>query len=279
MDATALPPALPQLPDFDLVDRLPSLAAGDGRLVRAGRGRPGMPTLLFVPGAFHGAWCYAGYLEYFAGLDIACAALDLPGHGWLPQTPAFPRYGVRDFGDCVARAMDLIDGPVVVAGHSMGALPALHAASQRKTAGVVLMAPSPPGNIPGARPIAPVPVGMSRQPPDLDGVRQRFTGAMSRQDITTVAARLCPESPEAMNDRYLLRLHIPRQAIDAPGLCLEAGNDDPDRHPPGQDKAVADFYGFEYRLLPALQHCMMYARGWQESAAAIREWYEHRFPR
>ncbi|CAM3589495.1 AB hydrolase-1 domain-containing protein [Bordetella sputigena] len=276
MDSSVLPAALP---DFDLVDRLPSLAAGDGRLVIGASQRPGMPSLLFVPGAFHGAWCYAAYLEYFAGLGIACAALDLPGHGWLPQTPAFHRHGVRDFGECVTQAMDLIDGPVVLAGHSMGALPVLYAASQREVAGVVLMAPSPPGNVPGARAIAPVPSGASRQPPGLDGVRRRFTGAMSEQEIATVAARLCPESAEAMNDRYLLRVPIPPQAIDAPGLCLEAGDDDPDRHPAGQDKAVADFYGFEYRLLPALPHCMMYARGWQESAQAIREWYERRFPR
>ncbi|ARP83713.1 alpha/beta hydrolase [Bordetella genomosp. 8] len=274
MDSSALPSALP---DFDLVDRLPSRAAGGGRLVIAGRGRPGMPTLLFVPGAFHGAWCYAGYLEYFTSLDIACAALDLPGHGWLPQAPGFHRLGVRDFGACVTQAMDLIDGPVVLAGHSMGALPALYAASQRETAGVVLMAPSPPGNVPGARPIAPVPIGASRQPPGLDGVRQRFTGEMSRHEVTAVATRLCPESAEAMNDRYLLRVHIPPEAIDAPGLCLEAGDDDPDRHPAGQDKAVADLYGFEYRLLPALPHCMMYARGWQESADAIREWYQRRY--
>jgi pimeloyl-ACP methyl ester carboxylesterase len=266
------------LPDFDLVDRLPSLAAGEGRLVVGAPGGPGRPSLLFVHGAFHGAWCYAGYLEYFAALGMGCAAVDLPGHGWLPPTQAFHRYGVRDFGRCVVQAMDLIDGPVVVAGHSMGALPALFAATQRDVAGVVLMAPSPPGNVPGAQALAPVPLGASRLPPGLEDIRRRFTGGLDKHALAEVAARLSPESAEAMNDRYLLRLDIPAQAISAPGLCLEAGDDDAARHPPGQDKAVADLYGFEYRLLSDLPHCMMYARGWQKSAEAIRAWYERHFP-
>jgi pimeloyl-ACP methyl ester carboxylesterase len=270
--------ALPDFPDFGLVDRLPASMAGDGRVFVRARGRPGRPSLLFVPGAFHGAWCYAGYLEYFAALGIGCAAVDPPGHGGLPQTQAFHRHGLRDFGQCVAQSIDLVGGPVVVAGHSMGALPALFAATLRDVAGIVLMAPSPPGNVPGAKALAAVPTETSQPPPGPQDVRRRFTGEMDRHRISVVAARLCPESPRAMNDRYLLRLEIPAHAIDAPGLCLEAGDDDPARHPPGQDKAIADLYGFEYRFLPAMPHCMMYAQGWRESADAIREWYERRFP-
>ncbi|ANN68717.1 alpha/beta hydrolase [Bordetella bronchialis] len=275
MDTLSTPFALP---DFDVVDRLPSQAAGEGRLVIGARGAPARPSLLFVPGAFHGAWCYAAYLQYFAAHGIGCAALDLPGHGWLPQTPEFHRYGVRDYGRCVAQAMDLIEGPVIVAGHSMGALPVLYAATVREVAAVVLMAPSPPRNVPGARALPPVPPDASRPPPGLEAIRRRFTGEMTRDEVAAVAIRLCPESAEAMNDRYLLRLEIPPHAVNAPGLCLEAGDDDAERHPPGQDKAVADLYGFEYRLLPSLPHCMMYARGWEESAAAIHGWYRRSFP-
>ncbi|AOB29863.1 alpha/beta hydrolase [Bordetella sp. H567] len=275
MDAAALPSSLP---DFTLIERLPCVPAGEGRLVIGARARAGRPTLLFVHGAFHGAWCYAGYLEYFAALGLGCAALDLPGHGGLAQAPDFHAHGVHDFGRCVVQAMDAIDGPVVVAGHSMGALPALFAATQREAAGIILMAPSPPANVPGAQALAPVPIRTSRPPPGMDDVRRRFTGAMSERDIARVAARLCPESAQAMNDRYLLRLDIPAHAIDAPGLCLEAGEDDAARHPPGQDQAVADLYGFEYRLLPDMPHCMMYAHGWQESAETIRSWYERLFP-
>jgi pimeloyl-ACP methyl ester carboxylesterase len=269
---------LATVPNFDIVDRLPSFMAGEGRLVVGARGRGGKPTLLFVHGAFHGAWCYAGYLEYFAGLGIGCAALDLPGHGWLPQTQAFHRYTLRDFGLCVAKAVDLVAGPVVLAGHSMGALPTLFAAALRDVAGVILMAPSPPGNVPGARALPPVPVNTSRQPPEPEEIRRRFTGGMAGHEIAQIAARLCPESAEAMNDRYLLRLDIPAHAIAAPGLCLEAGNDDPARHPPGQDKAIADLYGFDYHVFPELPHCMMYAKGWQASAEAIRDWYVGHFP-
>jgi pimeloyl-ACP methyl ester carboxylesterase len=272
-------PTLPlSMPDLGAVDRLPSSMAGEGRLFIGAPGRESRPSLLFVHGAFHGAWCYAGYLEYFAARGIGCAALDLPGHGSVPQTPAFIRYTVRDFGLCVAQAIDLIEGPVVVAGHSMGALPALYAATQRQVAGVVLLAPSPPANVPGAQSLAAVPVGTSRRPPGPKEIRERFSGEANDAEVAEIAARLSPESPEAMNDRYLLRLEIPAHAVTVPGLCLEAGDDDAARHPPGQDQAVAGVYGFEYRILPGMPHCMMYARGWQASADAIHEWYARHFP-
>jgi pimeloyl-ACP methyl ester carboxylesterase len=270
---------LPTVPDFDRIDALPAFPAGQGRLVVGAQSGANGPALLFVHGAYHGAWCYAGYLDYFPAHGIACAALDLPGHGWLPPPRDFARHGVRDFGRCVVDAIDLMANAVVLVGHSLGALPALWAATQRDVAGVVLIAPSPPSNVPGAQPLPPVPPGASRAPPGPDEIRRRFASGLACHDIAAIAARLCPESAEALNDRYLLRMEIPPCAISVPGLCLEAGVEDHDRHPPGQDKAIADLYDFEYRRLADLPHCMMYAQGWQDSAEVIREWHARTFGR
>jgi pimeloyl-ACP methyl ester carboxylesterase len=267
------------LPDFDAMDRLPAFMAGEGRLVVGARDRAGQPSLLFVHGAYHGAWCFAGYLDYFAARGIGCAALDLPGHGWLPQPRDFSRYTVRDFGQCVTQAIDMMGGPVVVVGHSMGALPALWAAAQCDVAGVVLIAPSPPANVPGAQALPAVPTGVNRLPPGPEEIQRRFAGSLADYEIAAITSRLCPESAEVLNDRYLLRVEIPSCAITAPGLCLEAGEDDTARHPPGQDKAIADLFGFEYRIFPGLPHCMMYAKGWQNSAEAIRDWHARQFAR
>jgi pimeloyl-ACP methyl ester carboxylesterase len=263
--------------DFDLVDTLPSRMVGKGRLATAAPAHPRRPSLLFVPGAFHGAWCYARYLEYFAAQGIGCAALDLPGHGLLPQTREFASYSLQDFGLCVAQAIDAMEGQVVVVGHSMGAVPALLGASQRDVAGVVLLAPSPPANVPGAQAIPPVPEGRPCMPPTPQNIRRRFAGAPDEFDVSPITARLTAESAAAMNDRYLLRVSVPATSIAAPGLCIEAGRDDPQRHPPGQDEAVADLYGFEYLLLPDTAHCMMYASDWRDSAGAIQAWYRRQY--
>jgi pimeloyl-ACP methyl ester carboxylesterase len=263
--------------DFDIVDRLPSCMAGRGRLATAAPAQPGQPSFLFVPGAFHGAWCYARYLEFFAAHGIGCAALDLPGHGLLPQTREFTLYTLQDFGLCVAQAIDAMDGAVVVVGHSMGAVPALLAASQRDVAGIVLLAPSPPANVPGAQALPAVPEGRNRMPPTPMEIRRRFAGTPDDFDVSPISARLSAESPEAMNDRYLLRVSVPPSSIAAPGLCIEAGRDDVARHPAGQDKAVADLYGFEHLLLPDMPHCMMYATDWEQSAEAILDWHQRQY--
>ncbi|WP_277756627.1 alpha/beta fold hydrolase [Achromobacter denitrificans] len=117
--------------DFSLADRLPALPAGRGRLVLGAAPPDGRPGLLFVPGAYHGAWCYAHYLAYFAAAGLACAALDVRGHGALAQDATFPSTTIADLGQDVADALDALAGPVVVVGHSMGALPALLAARRR----------------------------------------------------------------------------------------------------------------------------------------------------
>lgn len=262
--------------DFSFVDTLPAQPVAGGRLVTALPAGPDAATLLWVPGAFHGAWCYAHYLRFFAAHGVPCAALDLPGHGGLPQAADFTRLAIADLAGCVQAACDRIGGPVIVAGHSMGALPVLLCAASRPVAAVVLMAPSPPANLAGARALPAVPAGRAVPPPGLADIGTRFLPVPDLRDAAAVARRLCAESPEVINDRYRLRVPVDPARIRVPGLCLEAGQDTPDRHPPGQDRAVAAMFGFEHRRLPGQPHCMMYSPGWQESAQAILDWTAHR---
>jgi pimeloyl-ACP methyl ester carboxylesterase len=261
--------------DFSAVDAMPRTSVGGGVMVTARQSDSpsGRPMMLFVPGAFHGAWCYAHYLEYFSAAGLDCAALDLPGHGSAPVPADFARYGVRELADCVVQACELLRRPVVLVGHSMGALPVMVAAAQRPPAAVVLLAPSPPANVPGAAAIPAVPEGVLRPPPGAPEVRKRFAGVGPDIDVTAVQARLTAESPQVMNDRYLLRIAVPEQAIHVPGLVVEAELDDPARHPAGQDQAIASLYGFDYRLLPATPHCMMYAENWRASADRLKAWF------
>jgi pimeloyl-ACP methyl ester carboxylesterase len=281
MNAAAPAPALLDASadplDFSLADRLPARAAGRGRLLIGAPPRDGRPGLLFVPGAYHGAWCYAHYLAYFAAAGLACAALDVRGHGALPQDAAFASATIADLGRDVADALDALQGPSVVVGHSMGALPALLAARQRPVAGVVLLAPSPPGDLPGALALPPVPDAAPRAAPGAAEIRARFLATAPGRDVGAVSRRLCAESPQVLNDRYLLRVAVGAAPIGAPGLCLEAGLDTHDRHPPGQDLAIARRYGFSHAVLAGQPHCMMYADNWQASAGAILEWHRAQF--
>lgn len=275
---TPVMPAPVMLPALSPIDALPRVRAATYELVVGlESGAPGAPALLFVPGAYHGAWCYGPYLAYFAARGVACYAIDLPGHGALFAPEGNLALGVADLGQSVRAACAALDRPLVLVGHSMGALPTLLAASQSQVVGVVLLAPSPPGNLPGAQGLPLVPVQALVPPPGAQEIRTRFLGVEGPCDVAAIAARLTAESPQVLNDRYALRVSIHPDDVRVPGLCVEAGRDDAARHPAGQDAAIADFLGFDYQLLPEQPHCLMYGPLWEDSAAVLAGWLAQTF--
>lgn len=266
-------PAPVTLPALSPIDDLPRLRAATYELV-VGRteGAPGQPALLFVPGAYHGAWCYGPYLTYFAARGMACYAIDLPGHGALYAADGDLALSITDLGRSVRAACEALDRPLVLVGHSMGALPTLLAARQPQVVGVVLLAPSPPGNLPGAQRLPVVPTQWLVPPPGAPEIRTRFLGVEAPCDVSAIAARLTAESPQVLNDRYALRIAINPEDVRVPGLCLEAGLDDAARHPAGQDAAIARFLGLAYERLADQPHCMMYGPRWEHSAQVLAGW-------
>jgi pimeloyl-ACP methyl ester carboxylesterase len=259
-----------------------------GAFLRLGSGGLWMPhavpraasaPLLFVPGGYHGAWCYGGYLDAFAGAGIACAAVEPRGHGVLAAEGLDPAAGLADYAADVAAAsrhLAALAGiaPVLV-GHSLGALVAAMAVHLAPAAGLVLLAPSPPGNLPGAQPVPAVPEDKLRAPPPRAEAAARFFGGLAPSGLDAWCARLCPESPRALNDRYLLRIGVdPAPLRRLPSLCIEAGREDAARHPAGQDEALAAFYGARHLLLPDAPHCLMVGPAGAASAALIRAWHD-----
>lgn len=242
------------------------------------RTRGGTTPLLLIPGAHHGAWCYGGYLDAFEALGTAVAALDLPGHGALVHEGLAPETGITEYVDeACAAALWLAERhgrPPVILGHSLGGLVAAATAARGPASGLLLLAPSPPGNLPGAAPVPVVPIDQLRAPPGDPEVHARFLGGLTVPDLRAWATRLCPESPTAMNDRYTLRIPVDFGAIRGlPGLCIEAGIEDAARHPPGQDAAIARAYGIGYQLLPQAPHCMMAGPSGLESFNLLRQWW------
>ena len=88
------------------------------------------PTILFVHGAGmdHSVWTLQA--RYFAHHGFNAVAVDLPGHG-LTEGPTCPT--IEAMGDWVAAvASTLVTEPVVLVGHSMGALVCLEAAARHR---------------------------------------------------------------------------------------------------------------------------------------------------
>lgn len=269
----------PQPFDFSSIDRLPRHPAGQGRVFIAATAEAhrDRPCLLFVHGGYHGAWCFARYLEHFDARGIPAAAMDMRGHGGLEQAPDLHRQGVRAMAEDVAAACSLLDRPVLVIGHSAGALVAAAAGEITQFSGFGLLAPSPPGQLPGLDPLPLMPTDHLIQPPDDAVCRQKFLGGEDAPDLAPFTGRLCPESPALLNDRYALRIHIDPSAFAVPAFCIAAGRDLGTLHPDGQDEATAHFYGADFHMLIDAPHCMMLSTNWRKSADIIEAWYRRHF--
>lgn len=238
----------------------------------------GVP-ILCIPGGYHGAWCFASWLSLFAEAGIAAAALEPRGKGTL-EAGADPATGVEDYATDVVEAAAALGGRVVLLGHSLGALVAMRAAERLDAAaGLLLVAPSPPGNLPSAARVPTVSEGAMLRPPAEPIAVARYLAGAQPPGLADYLGALSPESPRALNDRYALRMPIePSRLAGVPVVVLEAGRDDPERHPAGQDEAIANFFCGTHRLLREAPHCLMLASWASVSAEPLIAWHHAHHP-
>jgi len=256
--------------NFDFLQQLDERRLSNGRVFMSGRGTG--PALLFVHGGFHGAWCWAQFLHFFRSQNVPVSAVDLRGHGSLPQSDTFLKDGVREMAADVTEAAAIVGGPVVLVGHSLGALVAMAAAEQIKPVGLILLAPSPPSDVPEVRRLPPFPDGQLIAVPPPERTRKWFLSGYSGNDIAPYQARMTPESPAFLNDRYLARISAKPEWVKGPTLVVSAGKDDTLLHPAGQDEAIAAYYGAEFQSIPEAGHCLMADDSADTSAALLLDW-------
>ena len=166
-------------------------------------------TVVLVHGAFHGAWCWSKVVPLLEVQGIPVVAVDLPGHG-DSQGPPGDLYAAAAH---VREALDGIDGPAVVCGHSYGGAVITEATADRAdvTQLVYLAALMPDvGESVGATMPDVVPDGWSQSELTGDGaIEPRDDGTMivgpkaavaalygdcSDDDVDFALARLCPQS-------------------------------------------------------------------------------------
>lgn len=229
------------------------------------------PILLFIHGGYHGAWCWQKFMRWFAEREQPVAALDLRGHGGLQQDEDYLTQGVADYAEDVIEAARALGRPVVIVGHSLGGLVGMAAARQVEPIAQILLAPSPPGQLDGLKPLPPYAEDVCVSPPDAATARQKFLSGYTGE-VDSLMQLLCPESPRAMNDRYRLRIHVEPDWVKGPTLCLSAGRDLGHLHPPGQDEATAWFFGGTHLIRPHSAHDMMLDNHWQMTATILLDW-------
>jgi pimeloyl-ACP methyl ester carboxylesterase len=241
----------------------------------AGRERP---AVLLLHGAACGAWVWAeGFAAALAAGGLRVAAPDLPNG---PGATLADRLAV-------ARAvMAALGGPVVLVGHSLGALLAQRLADLPQAAAQVLLAPVPPeGLLPAqlrlwaADPrlwaeVARMDAAPGSAPEDLIG--GLFGPRMPPAAARRILARLGGESRAALIEAQAPQPVPPGWAVGCPALVLAGAADR--LIPPDAVWRCAAWHGTWPEFLPEAGHLLILEPGWPAIVARILQEVGRRFP-
>ena len=185
-------------------------------------GGEGAP-LLFVHGAFAGAWCWAEtFLPFFGRRGRQAVAVSLRGHGASEGGDELRGAALDDLASDLGRAIASFAEPPVVVAHSLGGYLAQLLIGRARMRGLVLMGSLPPDGMAlvGPRLAMTEPkiwsqavaatVTNSRATIDLAGLQLLFGEGVPREKALRYGARLIPESPRA-----LAEAHLPRPVVSA----------------------------------------------------------------
>lgn len=258
---------------------------------------PAQPTrapLLFVHGAFAGAWCWVEhFLPWFAERGYPSYAVSLRGHGGSRGEARLVHHSVRDYVRDVDCAAEFIGSPAIIVGHSMGGFIAqkyleYSAGEAMAPIGMALMGSVPPqGLLPAAtwmlmtrpdlvRRIMTLCTGGPElaarfiRPEDLK--ESLFASDLPPERLSDYFNRFRGESQRAVLDMSLLDPLYLWRIPKVPKLVIGAEKDA--FIPPALARTTAMTYSCPSTIIPEMGHVMMLERHWEHAAAPLLAWAE-----
>lgn len=250
-------------------------------MIDKGRGNAG-PPLLFIHGAWHGAWCWdEHFVDFFADNGFHAVALSLRGHGYSPTDKPLSSCSLADYLDDVISVAKSLEAPPVVIGHSLGGLIVQkYLQTQRAPAGI-LLASAPPKGLGAATirlsrrfPLATITSALRGDTMMLLDTPERcresmFSPGTPEHLVTAYARRFQQESKRALFFDAIWKLPKP-ELVTTPMLVL--GAEDDGSFTISEVLATAKAYNADCELFSHMGHDMMLEPGWQRVAARIAAW-------
>jgi pimeloyl-ACP methyl ester carboxylesterase len=232
-----------------------------------------MPSILFVHGAGHAAWCWhENFTGWFEARGYTVAAPDLPHHG------DHDRHGIKStplsaYVDAVRSAAAGLEPPLILAGHSMGGFVIQKYLESAQADLAILLASTPPAGALGMvrrmatrRPVTLIKTMMTGRATDSpDRTRDYFFSPDTPAEVVKAChSRLQPESTRALRD---MMTPLRPGRVTTPVVVIGAENDWLVA-PPRDLTATARAYHTTPRTLPG-GHDMMLDTAWQQVAMEI----------
>jgi pimeloyl-ACP methyl ester carboxylesterase len=241
--------------------------------------------LLFVHGAWHGAWCWENFLPYFAEQGYEVHALSLRGHGNSEGRDGIRWYSTSDYVADVAQVVESLRPSPVLVGHSMGGYVVQKYLENQTAPAAVLLASIPTVGIIGMllRMLRRHPASTLKALAMLNTWYFVSTPALAKDYFFSdhypddrflkYYAHIQPESFRMALEAAILNLPRPRK-IKTPLLVLGAENDRV--FSAAEQRKTARAYKTEATLYPDMAHDMMLERGWESVADQILSWLNAR---
>lgn len=247
-------------------------------------GKNPKPTpLLFVHGAYTGAWCWEEhFLPWFAERGWIAYALSLSGHGKSLHHDHLDSLSIDDYVADLTEVVSRLPAAPVLVGHSMGGMVVQKYLERAKAPAVVLMSSVPPQGLMGSA------LGLMFKKPHLltdlnrimnggevqaDGLREAlFYKDIDEETLLRYYRLSQPESHRAVWDMTLFNLPQPSLMHSVPMLILGAVHDQ--LIPADQVHMTATTYGRRAEIFDDIGHAMMLEEGWEVIATRIAAWLE-----
>ncbi len=250
---------------------------------RLAESNSGAPPLLFVHGAWHGAWCWEKFQDYFAGKGVSSFAVNLRGHGGRANSKSLKFTRIKDYVVDVATAVEAVAGktgrrPIVV-GHSMGGLVTQKFLEHKPDIPKAILLASVPSqgvwratiDIAFRHPVNFLLVNLTLSLWPLvkkqhDAKYMFLSYDVPEAIVADFHARLQDESYLGFLDMLLFALPSPKN-VDTP-LAVWGGEMDT-IFPPPVVKSTARAYGVKAEIFDRIAHDMMFDSGWEEVAERL----------
>jgi pimeloyl-ACP methyl ester carboxylesterase len=239
--------------------------------------------ILFVHGAWHGAWCWdEHFLAYFAEQGFNAYALSLRNHGKSERVGQLRWKRAADYVADVAEVVRQIGEPPALVGHSLGGYIVQKYMEKWPVPAAVLVSSVPPRGALGAslRTLRRLPWAFIKANlqlslwPIIDSPQLTrdafFSKEMPAEQVNSYFARMQDESYLAYLDMVFLNLPRPRRVSQTPMLVLGGTNDA--IFTPNEARATARRYNAEVEIFSNMAHDMMLESGWQAAADRIVSW-------
>lgn len=237
--------------------------------------------LLFVHGAYSGAWQWQPYyLPWFAAQGWQCSAFSFSGHGASAGREHLDVISLKDYVNDLAEVVATMPVKPVVIAHSMGGLVLQKYLEQHDLPGAVLLSSVPPHGLMAATfnlmfSHPDVLVDLNRiiggGNPAADSIRHALFHQPVGEDIMALCFKhMQPESMRAVWDMCGFDLPSPARMRRPPMLILGASHDA--LIPPHLVALTGQALGLPVEILADAGHAMMLEPTWQASATRIHDW-------